>query len=210
LTLLMGASGAGKSTLIRALLGVWPTSAGAIRIDGAKSSNFDRVELGRQIGYLPQDIELFEGSVASNIARFEQIDPEGVVQAAQDAGVHDFILSLKNGYETLIDRPGGMLSPGQRQRIGLARALYRRPKLVVLDEPNSNLDDAGDKALEGAIHTLKANGSTVIVVSHRQNLVPLADQILILSQGKIVLGGPAAEVIKRIAENQQQRVTQND
>ena len=204
LALLMGASGAGKSTLVRAVLGLWPTVSGAIRIDGAKSSHFDRQEIGSQLGYLPQDIELFEGSISENIARFTDVDAEAVVQAAKDAGVHEYILALQNGYETMIDQPGGKLSPGQRQRIALARALYKRPKLVILDEPNANLDEAGDNALSVALQTLKQLGSTVLVVSHRQNLLPLADEIIILSEGRVAVSGPAAEVIKKISDHQTQ------
>ena len=210
LALLMGASGAGKSTLVRALLGLWPTVSGAIRIDGAKSFHFDREEIGNQLGYLPQDIELLEGSISENIARFTDVDAEAVVQAARDAGVHEYILALPNGYETMIDQPGGKLSPGQRQRIALARALYKRPQLVILDEPNSNLDEAGDNALSAALQTLKQLGSTVLVVSHRQNLLPLADEIIILSQGRVAVSGPAAEVIRKINEHQAQAMASNN
>ena len=165
---IIGASGSGKSSLVRGLLDLWPVLRGEFRIDGTRSQNFDPQNLGEQLGYLPQDIELLDGSVASNIARFGEIDSEAVIQAATDAGIHDYLMSLEDGYETQLGSGDGMLSPGQRQRIALARSIYRRPKLVVLDEPNSNLDDAGERALHSAIATLKAAGSTVLIVSHRQ------------------------------------------
>jgi ATP-binding cassette subfamily C protein EexD len=193
--LILGPSGAGKSTLIKGLLGLWPTVAGDIRIDGAEVKLFDRVELGPQLGYLPQDIELLQGSVSANIARFGDVEPEGVIQAARDAGVHEFILSLPNGYDTEIGKPGGMLSPGQRQRVALARALYKRPQVVILDEPNSNLDEHGEQALNAAIATLKQHGSTVIVVSHRKGVLPLVDQLVVLNNGVVVNAGPPAELL---------------
>lgn len=196
-TVISGASGAGKSTLIRGLLGLWPTAAGEIRIDGVEAASYDRAELGSQLGYLPQDIELLEGTVSSNITRFTEIDPDAVVQAARDAGVHKFILSLQNGYETEIGVPGGMLSPGQRQRIALARAIYRRPRLVVLDEPNSNLDEKGELALNQAINTLKESGSTVLIVSHRPTVLPFADYLILMADGTILDAGPVAEVVGR-------------
>ena len=196
--LVIGASGSGKSTLVRGLLGLWPTVAGAIRIDGAEAFNYDRVELGQQIGYLPQDIELFEGSVAANIARFGEVDSEKVIQAAHDAGIHEFILTLSSGYDTIIDQAAGYLSPGQKQRIALARAVYARPKLVVLDEPNSNLDDAGEAALGQTIKLLKQSGSTVVVVSHRRSTLPLSDFLLILRPGGQADFGPTSSVVERL------------
>ncbi|WP_435213949.1 type I secretion system permease/ATPase [Luminiphilus sp. nBUS_16] len=196
-TMVMGSSAAGKSTLVRTILGLWPTAAGEMRIDGAEAALYDRDTLGPQIGYLPQDIELFDGSVASNIARFTEADPELVVQAARDADVHEMILALPQGYDTVISAQQGLLSPGQRQRIALARALYNRPKLVVLDEPNSNLDESGERALNGAIKMLKAAGSTVVLVSHRNGALPLADGLLVMVGGKIADQGPTADVIAR-------------
>lgn len=197
-SLILGHSGAGKSSMIRGLLGLWPTAVGEIRIDGVESTQYDRALLGPQVGYLPQDIELFEGSVGENIARFEDVDAEAVVQAAKDASVHDLILSLPEGYDTRLGGPGGILSPGQRQRIGLARALYRRPRLVVLDEPNSNLDEAGESALSAAINGMRSLGSTVVVVSHRQKLLQLADYIVFISGGRMIDSGPASQVLARL------------
>ncbi len=196
--MILGPSGSGKSTLMRALLGLWPAVAGEVRLDGAEPNNFDRVELGDQLGYLPQDIELLDGSINSNIARFGAIDSEAVIRAATDAGVHEFILSLPNGYDTEIGKRGGVLSPGQRQRIGLARALYRQPRLVVLDEPNSNLDDVGEAALHQAVMGLKANGSTVLLVSHRKSTLPLADYLLVLVGGRLRQFGKTAEVLEKL------------
>jgi ATP-binding cassette, subfamily C, bacterial EexD len=197
----IGPSGAGKSTLVRGVLGLWLTSSGDIRIDGAEASHYSRAELGPQIGYLPQAIELFDGSVSANIARQGEVDSELVLTAAQDAGIHDFILSLPDAYDTELGRKGGVtLSPGQKQRIALARALYDTPTLVVLDEPNSNLDKAGEMALNRAITTLKAAGSTVIIVSHREGALSLADQLIVVSSGAVVDSGPSAEVMVRLRQ----------
>ena len=199
-TMVIGPSAAGKSTLIRAILGLWPTSKGELRIDGAESRHYDRSEIGGQIGYLPQDIELFDGSVAENISRFGEVDSEAVVQAAQEAGVHDMILALPEGYDTVIKGQKGMLSPGQRQRIALARAMYGHPKLVVLDEPNSNLDETGEQALNAAIQVLKNSGATVILVSHRQGALPLVDYLIFIQAGKISDQGTKAQIIERSNE----------
>lgn len=197
--MIVGPSGAGKSTLIRGILGLWPTSAGHIRIDGAEASHYDRSELGPQIGYLPQDIELFSGSVSSNIARQGEVNPDDVITAANDAGIHDLILTFPEGYDTQLGhRAGVTLSPGLRQRLALARALYRRPKLVVLDEPNSNLDTQGELALNNAIKTLKESGSTVIIVSHRTGAMNLADYVMVVASGAVVDSGPRNEVLTRL------------
>ena len=176
--------------------------AGEIRIDGSETFKLRRGGIGRQIGYLPQDIELLDGSIAQNIARFGPIDSESVIQAAQDAGLHEFIQSLPNGYDTVIGGSGGTLSPGQRQRIALARAVYLRPALVVLDEPNSNLDEAGEAALQVAIETLKNSGSTVMVVSHRTRLLPLADFVLVMESGTVKAFGPTDTVIQGVQSAQ--------
>jgi len=199
---IVGPSGAGKSTLVRALLGIWPAANGKIRLDGADIFSWDRMELGSYIGYLPQDIELFEGTISENIARFGEVDSGKVVAAAQMSDVHELILRLPEGYDTMIGAGGGNLSGGQRQRIGLARALYGVPKLVVLDEPNSNLDEAGEKALSLALANLKAAGSTVIVVTHRNNVLASVDKLLMLNEGAILAYGPRDEVLGQIQKKQ--------
>ncbi len=195
---LIGASASGKSTLARALLGIWPVANGAIRLDGADIGQFERGLIGPYLGYLPQDIELFDGSIAENIARFGKLDADKVVAAAQAAGVHDMILHLPQGYDTEIGGSGGILSAGQRQRVGLARALYGEPVLVVLDEPNSNLDDVGEQALAQALSTLKQRGSTVVVITHRVGILSLADRIMVLNEGLLVLDGTRDEVLAKL------------
>jgi ATP-binding cassette, subfamily C, bacterial EexD len=198
----IGPSGAGKSTLARAILGIWPTANGAIRLDGAEVFNWDRIHLGQFIGYLPQDIELFEGTIGENIARFGDVDPEQVVAAAKMADVHELILRLPEGYDTVIGITGGNLSGGQRQRIGLARALYGNPVLVVLDEPNSNLDELGEAALEKALFELKQKQATVIIITHRNNVLAKVDKLLILNDGLLVVYGPKDQVIEHLQKQQ--------
>jgi len=198
----VGPSGAGKSTLVRALLGIWPAANGKIRLDGADIFSWNRMELGPYIGYLPQDIELFEGTISENIARFGDVDSTKVVAAAQMSDVHELILRLPEGYDTVIGAGGGNLSGGQRQRIGLARALYGIPKLVILDEPNSNLDEVGEKALALALANLKAAGTTAIVVTHRNNILGSVDKLLMLNDGVILGYGPRDEVLAQIQKNQ--------
>ncbi|MGZ5051270.1 MAG: type I secretion system permease/ATPase [Methylobacter sp.] len=200
----IGPSGAGKSTLARAILGIWPTANGAIRLDGAEIFNWDREHLGNFIGYLPQDIELFEGTISENIARFGDIDPEQVVAAAKMADVHELILRLPEGYDTIIGAAGGNLSGGQRQRIGLARALYGNPVLVVLDEPNSNLDEQGEAALEKALLQLKQKQTTVVIITHRNNVLSKVDKLLILNDGLLAVYGPKDQVIAHLQKQQQQ------
>ncbi len=198
-----GPSGAGKSTLVRLLTGLWKPNAGAVRLDHVDLAQWPREALGPWLGYVPQDVELFTGTVADNIARLGEVDADKVVQAAQRAGVHELILALPEGYDTVIDTLGVMLSPGQRQRIALARALYGDPKLLVLDEPNSNLDGAGELALAEALKALRGQ-VTVIVVTHRSTLVQHMDKLLVLEAGRVQQYGPVAEVmqsIKRTGQN---------
>jgi ATP-binding cassette subfamily C protein EexD len=201
---ILGASGAGKSTFARALLGIWPTTDGTIRLDGAEIFTWNRQQLGNFIGYLPQDIELFDGTISENIARFGAVDPEKVVEAAKMADVHELILRLPEGYDTFIGANGGNLSGGQRQRIGLARALYGNPILVVLDEPNSNLDEQGEKALENAIQKLKERRSTVIIITHRHNVLAKVDKLLILQDGALAVYGPRDQVIAHLQKQNAQ------
>jgi len=196
---IIGPSGAGKSSLARALLGVWPLMAGKVRLDGADIHAWDKEHLGRHIGYLPQDIELFAGSISENIARFGELDPGKVVAAAKMAGVHEMILRLPQGYDTVIRGDSG-LSGGQRQRIGLARALYGSPKLVILDEPNSNLDDQGEQALGEALEQLKANGTTAVLISHRKQILKHVDKILLMAEGQLRGFGKRDEVLKALQD----------
>jgi len=191
----IGPSGSGKSTLARALVGIWPYVEGKVLIDGEPIQSWNRDELGPFIGYLPQDMELFEGSIAENIARFGQIDPEKVILAAGRAGVHDMILRFPRGYDTSMGEAGNLLSGGQRQRIGLARAMYGDPSLIVLDEPNSNLDDVGEAALVKAVQDLKQQGKTVFLITHRLSIIGTADRILVLQDGAIQIYGPTQDVI---------------
>lgn len=192
---IIGPSGSGKSTLARALVGIWPYVEGRVLIDGEPIQSWNREELGPFIGYLPQDIELFEGSIAENIARFGTIDPEKVIAAAGRAGVHDMILRFPRGYDTSMGEAGNLLSGGQRQRIGLARAMYGDPSLIVLDEPNSNLDDVGEVALVKAVQDLKQQGKTVFLITHRMSIIGCADRILLLFDGAIQRYGSRQEVI---------------
>jgi ATP-binding cassette subfamily C exporter for protease/lipase len=197
-TVVLGPSGSGKSTLARVLLGIWPHSDGAVLLDGQPIRSFDRMALGPNIGYLPQDIELFDGTIAENIARAGKVNSENVIAAAEVASLHNMILRFPKGYDTPMGEASGMLSGGQRQRIGLARALYGMPALVVLDEPNANLDDEGEAALARAVQTLKMQGKTVILISHRPGAVVLADKLLLLQNGVVQLNGPRDEVIAEV------------
>jgi ATP-binding cassette subfamily C protein EexD len=196
---IIGRSAAGKSTLARLIVGAWRPSAGKVRLDGADIAHWSRDELGPHVGYLPQDVELFDGTISENIARFGTLDSAKIVAAAQAAGVHDLVLRQPKGYDTPIGPGGSSLSGGQRQRIALARALYDQPVLVVLDEPNSNLDDEGDAALIRAVARLKEAGATVVLISHRPHVVELLDQVLILVDGAVRAFGPRHEVLSRLA-----------
>ncbi len=182
---ILGPSGAGKSTLARCLLGIWPGRTGQVLLDGQPIEAWSRKALGPHLGYLPQDIELFDGSIAENIARFAPVDPAIVIDAATRTGIHDMILRLPKGYDTPMGEAGGLLSGGQRQRVGLARAILGNPSLVVLDEPNANLDDVGEAALIRTVRELKSRGSTVFMIVHQQHLLAAADRVLILDNGSI-------------------------
>lgn len=197
---IVGPSAAGKSTLARAILGIWPTLGGKMRLDGADIYNWKREELGPYIGYLPQDIELFEGSISENIARFGEVDSKEVVRAATMAGVHEMILRLPEGYDTVIGATGGVLSGGQRQRIGLARAIYGRPKLIVLDEPNSNLDDQGEAALALALQNLKETGATVFIITHRSSVLSQVQKLMVMKEGVLVMFGPRDQVLAELGK----------
>ena len=194
-TVVLGPSGSGKSTLARTMVGIWPDVSGEVLLDGLPIDGWDRTELGPYLGYLPQDIELFEGTIAENIARFGEVESEKVIAAARSAGLHEMILRFPKGYDTPIGEAGGLLSGGQRQRIGLARAVYGDPVLVVLDEPNANLDDVGEQALVRTVQGLKAAGRTVFLITHRPGILAVADRILILRDGLVQADGPRDEVL---------------
>jgi len=193
---IIGPSAAGKSTLARLLTGIWLPSAGKVRLDGVDVSNWPREELGPWIGYVPQDVELFDGTVADNIGRLNELDSEAVIKAAKRANAHELIVQLPQGYDTPIGDQGLRLSPGQRQRIALARAMYGDVRLLILDEPNSSLDSEGEMALARALSDIRAQGVTSVVVTHRPSLIAHVDKILILEAGRVKQFGPAAEVMK--------------
>ena len=196
----VGPSASGKTTLARLLVGLWPAINGKVRLDGVDVFTWDKLELGPHIGYLPQGVELFDGSMAENIARFGELDQAKVEAAARAIGLHDFILSLPQGYNSPVGREGTMLSGGQRQRVGLARAFYGNPAFIVLDEPNSSLDEQGDADLARAITQLKAQGTTFIVMTHRTSVLSVADKMLVLRDGQLQKFGPRDEVLKALTE----------
>ncbi len=189
-TVVVGPSGSGKSTLARVMIGIWPQVSGEVLLDERPLSGWSRFELGPHLGYLPQDVELFDGSIAENIARFSEVDSERVIAAAQSAGLHEMILRLPNGYDTQIGDAGSLLSGGQRQRVGLARAIYGDPALIVLDEPNANLDDVGEAALGRAVLELKAKGKTVVLITHRPGAIAVADRLVVMQDGQVTAQGP--------------------
>lgn len=201
-TAIIGPSGSGKSTLARCLVGIWPDFSGMVTLDKTPIDSWDREQLGPFIGYLPQDIELFDGSIAENISRFYEIDSEKVIEAAKRAGIHDMVLRFPMGYDTPVGEAGMMLSGGQRQRLGLARAMYGNPTLIVLDEPNANLDDVGERALVEAIQAIKAEGKTVFLITHRLNILGVADYLLVLKEGEIAHHGLRDDVIAALKQEQ--------
>ncbi|HTS54203.1 MAG TPA: type I secretion system permease/ATPase [Burkholderiales bacterium] len=204
---IIGPSAAGKSTLARLILGVWKPVNGVVRLDGADIAEWPRDKLGPHLGYLPQDVELFSGTAAENIARMGAVDSDAVVTAAKRANAHELILRLPNGYDTQIGDGGTTLSGGQRQRLALARALYRNPRLIVLDEPNANLDSEGEDALMRAMLRLKQEKVTLIVITHRPSLLANVDKILVLREGQAEMFGPRAEIIARVTRGSVQAIT---
>jgi ATP-binding cassette subfamily C exporter for protease/lipase len=196
----VGPSASGKTTLARLLVGLWPAMSGKVRLDGADVFTWEKTELGPNLGYLPQGVELLDGTLAENIARFGEVDMAQVEAAARLVGVHELIMSLPQGYNSPVGRDGAMLSGGQRQRVGLARALYGKPVFVVLDEPNSSLDEAGDAALANAIATLKQLGTTFVVMTHRTSVLGVADKMLIMREGAQQAFGPRDEVLAALQQ----------
>ena len=201
---IIGPSGSGKSTLARLLVGVWPAAAGKVRLDGSDVYLWNKDELGPHIGYLPQDIELFAGTVSENIARFGEVHADKVILAAKRAGVHELVLNMPSGYDTPLGDGGAGLSGGQKQRLGLARAMYDDPSLIVLDEPNSNLDDVGEQALLAAIIDLRKRGKTIVLITHRTSIISATNKLLLLHDGVAKMFGPTNQVLEALAQQQQQ------
>lgn len=200
----IGPSASGKSTLARSMVGVWPAQVGKMRLDGVDIFQWNKFEVGPAIGYLPQDVELFDGTIAENICRFGEIDSKKVITAAQACGLHDMILHFPKGYDTRIGEAGGVLSGGQRQRIALARAIYDIPAFVVLDEPNSNLDDLGEVALVNAVLEMKRRGSTIVLITHRTSVLRAVDKLMLLREGQVQMFGLRDEVLNALAQANQQ------
>jgi ATP-binding cassette subfamily C exporter for protease/lipase len=204
----VGPSASGKTTLARLLVGLWPAVSGKVRLDGADVFTWDKKELGPYLGYLPQGVELLDGTLAENIARFGEVEPAKVKEAARAVGLHEFIMSLPQGYDSPVGRDGAMLSGGQRQRVALARAIYDDPVLVVLDEPNSSLDESGDAALASAILELKARGTTFVIMTHRTSVLAVADKMLVLRDGVMQMFGPRDEVLTALKQANEQASAQ--
>ena len=200
---IVGPSGAGKSTLARVLVGIWPAAVGKMRLDNVDIFQWNKEELGPNIGYLPQDVELFAGSVSENIARFGEVDAEKVVLAAKRAGVHEMILYLAQGYDTVLSDGGAGLSGGQKQRIGLARAMYNDPSFIVLDEPNSNLDEVGETALVNAVKDLRQRGKTIVMITHRSSTLAVTNKLLVLKDGVVKMFGLTIEVLEDLKQKNQ-------
>lgn len=202
LTAIVGQSGSGKSTLARCIIGVWPYFQGRVSIGNMRIQEWDREFLGISLGYLPQDVQLIDGSIAENICRFGKTDTEKIINAAKAAGIHEMILRMPQGYDTQVGNAGGQLSGGQRQRIGLARAVYGEPDYIVLDEPNSNLDDAGEKSLLELLNELKSKKKTVIAVTHRLSFMNVVDDLVLLEDGLVMAHGPQEEIVKILQSRQ--------
>ncbi|MDH5553429.1 MAG: ATP-binding cassette domain-containing protein, partial [Nitrosomonas sp.] len=200
----IGPSGSGKSTLARLLVGVWPSAGGKVRLDGADVYMWNKDELGSHVGYLPQDIELFSGTVSENIARFGEIDADKVILAAKRAGVHEMILNMPEGYDSNLGDGGAGLSGGQKQRLGLARAMYDDPSVIVLDEPNSNLDDIGEQALLAALIDLRQRGKTIVLITHRTSIISVTNKLLLLHDGTAKMFGPTDQVLAELNKQQKQ------
>jgi len=194
----IGPSASGKTSLARCIVGVWLPDAGSVRIDGAPVHLWPKEQLGEHVGYLPQDVELFEGSLAENISRFGAFDEQALNEAIQAAGLEDLIAMLPQGIHTPVGPDGQFLSGGQRQRVGLARALYGRPRLIVMDEPDAHLDQAGDAALQRALIQVKAQGTSCLVITHRHELLAMVDSILVMHDGQMAAFGPREQILKAL------------
>jgi ATP-binding cassette subfamily C protein/ATP-binding cassette subfamily C exporter for protease/lipase/ATP-binding cassette subfamily C protein EexD len=204
---MLGPSGAGKSTLCRLLVGIGSPTTGNIRLDGSEMAHWDPVQLGQYIGYLPQDVELFAGSISENIARMGEVEDKEVIKAAKLAHAHEMIQTLPDGYSTQIGEAGVRLSAGQRQRLGLARAVYGRPRLIILDEPNANLDEAGESALAATVGKLKREGTGIIVVGHRPSTLAQADKVLVIKDGCVAMFGPREHILSELQSLREKAVT---